>query len=467
MKTHFPSFKSAPPLRTSKSRSFGTKKSHIIIALGLVFAFYSPLMFAQSNSENWKKNGNTVDPGDFFGSTNLADITIKTNNLPLAVFTADGKIILIPSGTGNVGIGVTEPSALLDVGGVIHSKSLFADQMVSTDTLKVGVVLNILDKVCIETLPGAGSICGKSFPLKIQSDPLFNSNTIINADNTGNVGIGTSGPGEKLDVLGNGRFSGNLTAGGKILVSRLSSMQGDSLIYFGDSSIILNSVRNYYYVDAATNPTFKSIGYGFNCWGVGANSVSIGNNAHTTGSTSVAVGKDIVSFASNSFTIGTGADVSSGRLINTISNSLAIGFNSNLPTLFIGPSAGIGTTGKVGIGNSNPFYELDVCGTIRSKEWIVETGWCDFKFEPGYQRMTWREKLSFIQKNKHLPEIDPGKEIELNGLKAGKTMRGFIWNIEDNTLDIIDLQKENESLKLKNAELEKRIEALEQKVENK
>ena len=81
--------------------------------------------------------------------------------------------------------------------------------------------------------------------------------------------------------------------------------------------------------------------------------------------------------------------------------------------------------------------------------------------------MTWQEKTEYIKVNKHLPQIDKGEEINKNGLHVGKTMSGFIWNIEDNTLDIIDLQKDNEKLKMKNEELEKRIEVLEKKLESK
>lgn len=132
---------------------------------------------------------------------------------------------------------------------------------------------------------------------------------------------------------------------------------------------------------------------------------------------------------------------------------------------------------NVGIGTSNPQYKLDVCGTIRSKEWIVETGWCDYKFNPDYKRMTWQEKSDYILKNGHLPEIDSGQKIETNGLQVGKTMKGFVYNIEDNTLDIIDLYKENqlqkdqiEELKIENNLLKRKYEEFEnfiKKFENK
>jgi|AntAceMinimDraft_16_1070373.scaffolds.fasta_scaffold41302_1 hypothetical protein len=132
----------------------------------------------------------------------------------------------------------------------------------------------------------------------------------------------------------------------------------------------------------------------------------------------------------------------------------------------------ISDDGNVGIGTGRPDYKLDVCGTIRSTEWIVQAQWWDCKLNPDYKRMSWQEKSEYIIKNGHLPEIDSGKDIETNGLQVGKTMSGFISNIEDNTLDIIDLYKENQKLKeqidefkKENNLLEKKYEILENKLE--
>ena len=42
-----------------------------------------------------------------------------------------------------------------------------------------------------------------------------------------------------------------------------------------------------------------------------------------------------------------------------------VGFNSNIPTLFVGPSGGTGTTGKVGIGNvTDPQAKLHIKADI-------------------------------------------------------------------------------------------------------
>ncbi|MGB4850609.1 MAG: hypothetical protein WBP41_21965 [Saprospiraceae bacterium] len=123
--------------------------------------------------------------------------------------------------------------------------------------------------------------------------------------------------------------------------------------------------------------------------------------------------------------------------------------------------------GNVGIGtnltsntynNINNYFKLSVNGPIRAKEVIVETGWSDFVFDTNYKRMSWQEKLLYITSHKHLPAIVSAKDIETNGLNTGETMKGMMQNIEENTLDVIDLfqiiQKQDEQIKRLQKEME-------------
>ncbi len=55
--------------------------------------------------------------------------------------------------------------------------------------------------------------------------------------------------------------------------------------------------------------------------------------------------------------------------------------------------------------------------------------------------MHWKEKLLYLNNNHHLPFIASAKEIETSGITTSETMKGMVQNIEENTLDIIDLQK--------------------------
>jgi len=65
----------------------------------------------------------------------------------------------------------------------------------------------------------------------------------------------------------------------------------------------------------------------------------------------------------------------------------------------------VSNNGHVGICVSNPQYALDVNGTIRAKEIIVETFGADFVFESDYKLKPLSEVKSHIEENKHLPDI--------------------------------------------------------------
>jgi len=89
----------------------------------------------------------------------------------------------------------------------------------------------------------------------------------------------------------------------------------------------------------------------------GASSVSIGHTVHTMAMESFGFGQYLETSISNCMVIGRGNDPTK-LLRNNISNSLMIGFNSTLATLFVGPSATYNSYGKVGINNTNPGSDI-------------------------------------------------------------------------------------------------------------
>jgi hypothetical protein len=107
----------------------------------------------------------------------------------------------------------------------------------------------------------------------------------------------------------------------------------------------------------------------------------------------------------------------------------------------------ITSPGNVGIGTTNPTYKLSVNGTIQAKEIRVETGWADYVFAPGFTLRPLSEVDTYIRQNQHLPDVTSAAEIQKDGLQVGKQMTEMMQKIEEMTLYLIDLKKENDNLR--------------------
>ena len=110
---------------------------------------------------------------------------------------------------------------------------------------------------------------------------------------------------------------------------------------------------------------------------------------------------------------------------------------------------------RLGIGTSNPQYHLDVMGTIRAKEILVETTGADFVFADNYHLRPLSEVKTFIAENKHLPEIQSAQEMQENGVSVSELQTRLLQKIEELTLYLIqqeetiqELRQEVELLKM-------------------
>ena len=85
--------------------------------------------------------------------------------------------------------------------------------------------------------------------------------------------------------------------------------------------------------------------------------------------------------------------------------------------------------------------------------------------------MTSEEKAKYIDEFGHMPYLPSAKEIEKDGLDVGDGLIGITKNVEESSLDINDLFKQNmelfnriEKLETANKEKEEKIKKLEQEI---
>lgn len=92
--------------------------------------------------------------------------------------------------------------------------------------------------------------------------------------------------------------------------------------------------------------------------------------------------------------------------------------------------------------------KLLVNGKIFAKEVEVSTTfWSDFVFKPDYKLMPLNELEGFIKENNHLPNIPTEAEVKRDGINVAEMNAKLLQKVEELTLYVIELKKENEEIK--------------------
>lgn len=123
------------------------------------------------------------------------------------------------------------------------------------------------------------------------------------------------------------------------------------------------------------------------------------------------------------------------------------------------PTADFQIAGRVQVGSGSPAsgYQLSVNGKVICTEARVQStaAWPDYVFSDTYQLLSLDQIETFIQTNKHLPGIPSAAVVEKEGFDLGDMNRRLLEQVEQLTLHLIELKKENVALS-------QRISALEQ-----
>lgn len=115
-------------------------------------------------------------------------------------------------------------------------------------------------------------------------------------------------------------------------------------------------------------------------------------------------------------------------------------------------------SGNIGIGTPNPGnYKLNVAGSIRANEVVVNTSGADFVFGPDYKLRSLPEVERFIKENNHLPDLQSATEMQEIGMNVSEMQTKLLQKIEELTMYVIELKKENEYFKKEVDKLKKKI----------
>src|SRR6185295_6708419 len=109
--------------------------------------------------------------------------------------------------------------------------------------------------------------------------------------------------------------------------------------------------------------------------------------------------------------------------------------------------------GNVGIGNSNPDAKLTVTGQVHAQEVKVSIAapGPDYVFSSDYKLPSLEDIKTYIDQNKHLPEVPSAKEMEKNGVQLGEMNMLLLRKIEELTLYLLEQNKLIADLKARSA----------------
>jgi hypothetical protein len=274
-------------------------------------------------------------------------------------------------------------------------------------------------------------------------------------DSVGNVGIGVTNPGTKLDV--SGRFTvtydGVVSWGDGAAFGQMSWDTGLASIYGRVGKALTLGANNTEVIRISTAGNV----------GIGTTLPEAGNklDVYTEGSdpsTQIQIRANRTSYGNIRGMLKTyagGSPATDTFKMSVDTGSIVLDSGGSTDQFILTHS------GNVGIGTTSPSQKLSVNGTIQAKEVIVQTGWSDYIFDESYKLKALSEVEAYVKTEKHLPGIPSAKEVAEHGVSMGEMQSKLLAKIEELTLHQIEQEKQLAMLQGENANLRGRISSLE------
>ena len=281
--------------------------------------------------------------------------------------------------------------------------------------------------------------------------PNSSLNQLYTSTDSTKVGIGISSPVERLHIDKGALKIGRTTSSADRAVNMLKFGDGDYVqigeweaddelsfkatkYNFTKGNVGIGVTSPKYKLDVDGTLYLRSVEHGVNRWA--RSYLQWENHILTMGVPPGQYGHTIVQIMPG----GT----SEGQLYSCLSLYMAYNENDKEETVRFSSewNSWINTASNFGLGTNDPQYKLDVRGTIRATEILVNTpSGADFVFEDNYKLRPLQEVKSYVQENHHLPEIPSAKEMQEEGMNVNEMVVKLLQKVEELTLYNIQLEE--------------------------